>query len=425
MPRLDPRLRHWAIRLVSAATPLWRLAAAVIRRTRLRRTRFIVVVGSYGKTTTARAVSHAVLGGTSPTIERNARLWVPLAVLRTAARQRHQVLEVGISKPGQMARAARVVQPTIAVVTSIGSEHHRSLGSLELTRAEKAKMVEALPKDGVAVLNGDDEHVRWMASRVKCRIVTWGERPDCDVQLADCRLEWPRGMYLTLVIEGTSYGVQTRLLGNASAGAVVAAAAVCYAEGLPIEGSLQSLASFEPSRGRLQLVALPQGVHLIRDDYKSSYETIETALDVLESVPSGRKICVLGEVSEPPGSQGAVYKALGERVARAADVAVFVANRENARRYAVGAKQGGMLSSSIIRIDQNPLAALAAIADLIEPNDTVLIKGRDNQKLGRIALGLGGARVGCAIRVCRLHCAPCEPCTRLETGWSDHLLEVP
>jgi hypothetical protein len=67
-------------------------------------------------------------------------------------------------------------------------------------------------------------------------------------------------------------------------------------------------AALEPTLGRLELVRLDNGVYLLQDDYKASPETVHTALDVLEAIECRRKIIVMGKVSEPPGSQGPVYR---------------------------------------------------------------------------------------------------------------------
>ena len=84
-------------------------------------------------------------------------------------------------------------RPDVAVITAVGSEHHRSLGTLEVTRAEKSWMVQALPAAGVAVLNGDDPNVMWMRQKTRARVVTFGFGAACDVRADDVRLDWPRG----------------------------------------------------------------------------------------------------------------------------------------------------------------------------------------------------------------------------------------
>src|SRR5579864_9691800 len=133
---------------------LWPLSsrlARLYRSTVVRNTRVIAVVGSFGKSTTVSAVS-VVVGAPPPRPELgNAWSSVAAAILKIVPRQRHAVVEVGIAAAGQMKGYARTVRPSMTVVTSVGSEHQRSLGSLTVTRDEKAWMVRVLPRSGTAV----------------------------------------------------------------------------------------------------------------------------------------------------------------------------------------------------------------------------------------------------------------------------------
>ncbi len=182
-------------------TPLWRtelrrvvvlLAWSVMARvarvwlaTVARNVRVVAVVGTYGKTTTARAVA-AVL-------DADDKHRVPAhAVVRLRRRDRYAVMEVGIHRPGQMERYARFVRPQIAVVTSVGSEHRRYLRTVEGTRHEKAEMMRALPRSGFAALNGDDPNVRWMATQTDATVRTFGLEPTNDVWASDVAIDWPR-----------------------------------------------------------------------------------------------------------------------------------------------------------------------------------------------------------------------------------------
>src|SRR5208283_3169266 len=164
-------------RLWPLASPLARLYRATIAR----RTRVIAVVGSFGKSTTLRTVS-AVLGVPAHSkMLNNAWGSVAYAILRIRPLQRHAAVEVGIADRGQMEGYARTVRPSVTIVTSIGSEHQRSLGSMEVTRAEKARMVRVLSPSGTAILNGDDPHVVWMQGQTPARVVTFGFGDSCDV----------------------------------------------------------------------------------------------------------------------------------------------------------------------------------------------------------------------------------------------------
>jgi UDP-N-acetylmuramoyl-tripeptide--D-alanyl-D-alanine ligase len=142
--------------------PMMSRLARLYRRTIARRTRVVAVVGSFGKSTTMRAVAAALAAPQPTSMTANAWTSVAMAILRIRPTQRHAVIEVGIGGRGQMDPYARLLRPNLTVVTSIGSEHHGSLGSLEVTRAEKVRMIAAMPASGITVLNGDDPNVLWM-----------------------------------------------------------------------------------------------------------------------------------------------------------------------------------------------------------------------------------------------------------------------
>jgi len=168
----------------------------------------------------------------------------------------------------------------------------------------------------------------------------------------------------------------------------------------------------------MQPISLPDDVVVLRDDFKSSLETIHAALDVFSDVPARRRIVLLGDISEPPGHQRPLYQALGERVARIASHFIVVGHGLEA--YHSGARRGGMAKAAIIDGGRTPQQAVKVLRKLLQPGDVMLIKGRDTQKLDRVRLILQGRRVMCDIRFCNLRMMDCENCPMLETGWGDH-----
>jgi UDP-N-acetylmuramoyl-tripeptide--D-alanyl-D-alanine ligase len=399
-----------------------RRIASVYRSSIARRTRVVAVVGSYGKSTTSRAVSVALGREARPRIERNAFSYVAGAVLGIRPGARHAVIEVGIGGRGQMAGYARMLRPDIVVVTAIGSEHNRSLGTLEVTRHEKAEMVRALPSSGLAVLNGDDPNVRWMAGQTRARVVTCGLGEDNDILASDVALDWPHGTRFTLHAGGETRPIAMRLLGRHLVYPTLAAVTVALAEGLALDDVLARLAALPQTPGRLEVVALPNGAYLLRDDFKSSLETIDAALDLLAEIPAQRRVVVLGEVSEPPGSQGPIYRRLGERVGQVATRAIFVGG--NFQRYAAGATRGGLRRADLVDVGTSVQAAVEAVRADLAPGDVVLIKGRDTQRLDRVALALAGRQVRCQITFCDVKVRRCERCPMLERGWEGHRVVI-
>jgi UDP-N-acetylmuramoyl-tripeptide--D-alanyl-D-alanine ligase len=394
------------------------------RRTIARRVRVVAVTGSYGKSTTARAIAAALGAPMHPAMSHNAWTSLARAVLRIRPWQRHAVVETGISGTGQMARYARIIAPDVAVATSIGSEHHPTMPTLEHTRAEKGRLVQALRPGGTAVLNGDDPHTRWMATLASGRVVTFGFGPACDVRASDVRLDWPHGTRFRIDAFGASREVRVKLIGRTMVYPVLAAIAVARVEGIALDDAVARCEALPPTPGRLEPVLLPSGAILLRDEYKGSRETIHAALDLLAEIPAARKIVLLGDLSEIQGREWRHYVLLGMRVARVASRFVTV-GRGCFRRYWAGARKAGMPRSAVTDAGRTVQDAASHLRKMLRPGDVLLVKGRRGQKLDRVRLILQGRDVGCTIKHCEVHTMECDECPMLERGWGTHRAITP
>jgi UDP-N-acetylmuramyl pentapeptide synthase len=310
-----------------------------------------------------------------------------------------------------------IIRPDIVVVTFIGSEHNRSLGTLEVTRHEKAEMVRALPATGIAVLNGDDPNVLWMRSQTPARIVTFGFGEANDIRATDVVIDWPRGTKFRLCSGYETRDMTVRLLGQHMLAPILAAVAVAREEGLTLDEILPPLQQLAPTTGRLEPISLPNGTWIIRDDTKSTTETIHAALDVLARIPARRRILALGEVSEPVGGSGPVYRQIGERLAGIISCGVVIGTHTSFRRYTAGATRAGLARSVLFEAGHSAQHATAILRNEMQPGDVLLIKGRFEQRLERIALSLMGRTVRCDIEECRLKATTCANCPMLERDW--------
>ena len=354
------------------AWPLLSRLATLHRLTLGRKTRVVTVVGSFGKTTTASAVVTALGGRVQLFINFNAWSFLACAVLRLRPHDRHAVIEVGIDGTGQMASYAWMIRPDITVVTSIGSEHNRSLRTLEVTRTEKSEMERILPATGIAVINADDPNVRWMAKQTCARIITFGFCEASDIRASEVTLDWPHGTRFRLHAAGVTRDLRVRLIGRHMVYPILAAVAVALAEGFALDHILPALEELTPTPGRLEPVQLGNGALLLRDDCKSPVETVEAALDVLFEIPANRRIVVLGEMQELAGSERLIYRHIGERIARIASLAIFIGR--GFQPYAAGAVRAGFPRHSLVNVGRSVVSAFRALSGKLGPGDVVLIK---------------------------------------------------
>lgn len=408
--RLDAFLRH----RLDRCYPIPRTLAAMYRRWGIPRKRIIAVVGSLGKSTTTRALRALLLEKDHYQSFSNYGSRLAENLLRSPYWQRHDVLEVGISGPGQMGDYARMIRPDVVVVTSIASDHNRSLPTLEQTREEKAEMVRALTAAGLAVLNADDPHVLWMASQTRGRVLRYGLRPDCDVWASDLRLNWPTGMAFNLHAGGESVRVQSRLLGAHLVHSQLAAAAMAWHEGVPLGRIGERLATVEPVAARLEPHPLPGGAILIDDSFKSGIESFRAAIDLLRQIPARRRIAVLGDVEEPVGSLGPIYRDLGERLAGSVEVLVFLGNSRTFPPLRGAATQAGLPRSACHLVTGGIRGAEEFLrACNLSAGDVVLLKGPFAKRMRRLLLRLQGRTVRCSADNCQVKVPVCDACPLL------------
>ncbi len=374
--------------------------AWVYRRVALRRTRIVAVIGTYGKTTTTRSVAAALGLPYDHLRGKNSGTALALAVLRIRPWAPFAVVEVGIAGPRQMWWPTSLLRPAFVVVTSIGSEHHTSFGTLQATRREKSTMIRSLPKSGIAFLNGDDRNVLWMRGETAARAVTFGFQAACDVRADEPSFDGDGTMRCAVHAGQRRYDLTTRLLGRHMVYPLLAAVAVGIEAGVDPASLVRALNAMAPSPERLEPIRMSSGAILLVDTFKALIETIEAAFDTLAAVPATRRMMVLGDIEEPKGSQGPLYREIGSRAARVASAIVFVGGGKAFRSLRAGAAEAGLPKASVLHVGRSPRRAAELLRGRLQPGDVLLIKGRSTQQLERVALHLLGARVACDVPYC-------------------------
>ena len=330
------------------------------------------VTGSIAKTSTKEAAA-AVLGAVMPTLRNegnlNNEIGLPLTVLRLRAEHRAAVLEMGMYVGGEIAELARIGRPEIGVVTAVQPVHLSRIGTIEAVEQAKGELVEALPPDGVAILNADDERVVRMAARTRARTLTYGFARDADVRAEDVESTGAEGMRFSLVASGARRPIAIPTLGRLAVHNALAGAAVGLAAGLPAEMIARGLAAGWSAPHRGQLVRAG-AVSLIDDSYNASPASVLAALDLLAGMP-GRRVAVLGEMLELGSDATAGHERVGAAAATTVDELVVVG--DGAAGIATGARGAGLAAERIVRVADRE-AARDALLERLGPGDVVLVK---------------------------------------------------
>ncbi len=354
----------------------------------------IGITGSVGKTTT-RTMIDAVLSRHAAGIESprnyNNHIGVPLTLLALRPFHRFGVVELATSAPGEIGRLASISRPEIGVVTAVAPAHWEGFGSLEATAREKRQLVEHLPKEGFAVLNGDDPHVQTMKAFARCRSIFVGKGPHNDVRatqiVADrCGLSFRAGRQF----------FQLPALGRHHLGGALAALAVAREFGLKDAEVSEALRHWSPPPGRCRPVALGP-VTLIDDTYNANPTSVRAACDLLaESFPSRRRILVLGDMLQLGKAAGRFHEEVGAYAA-GSGIEWLLAVGRHADAVVHGALGGGLASQHALACRELPHAC-RQLAGLIDEGDVVLVKGSRGMRMERVVEWLqttfGESRLG-------------------------------
>jgi UDP-N-acetylmuramoyl-tripeptide--D-alanyl-D-alanine ligase len=346
------------------------------------RTRFdplvVGVTGSIAKTSTKEAIA-AVLGASFRTLRsegnQNNEIGLPLTLLRLGPDHGAAVLEMGMYAGGEIADLARMARPEIGVVTAVHGVHLSRMGSLSAIERAKGELVEALPSDGVAVLNQDDRRVRRMADRTAARVLTYGLSQDADVGADEVSSAGFEGMRFTLRLSPARGGRPTRIparipgLGKLSVHNALAAAAVGHAAGIEPAKIVHALAGGWSAAHRGNLHRLGR-VTVIDDAYNASPPSVTAALDLLAGLP-GRRVAVLGEMLELGKGAATGHREVGTAAAATVDLLVVVG--AGAAGIAAGAKSAGLDASRILEARDRE-AALDLLRARLRDGDVVLVK---------------------------------------------------
>ncbi len=283
------------------------------------------ITGSVGKTSTKEVVA-AVLGGKFRTYRSpgnlNNEIGLPLSLLEIGAETQVVVLEMGGAYAlGELKLLSGIARQKISVVTNVFPVHLERMGSIEAIAETKAELVDAVPPDGVAVLNGDDPRVRAMATRCRGRVLTYGMGENNGVRADQVSTEALEGTSFRLHLEGETYHIRVPLVGGHAVELALAGIAVGHAMGMHIAEMLVGLK--DPAiQVRLLVVPGPNGSRLIDDTYNASTPSVLSALGLLEALRPRRAIAVLGDMRELGSVSEEEHRVVGRRAAEVADVLV-------------------------------------------------------------------------------------------------------
>ena len=363
--------------------------------------RIIEVTGSSGKTSTKDLIAQ-VLATAGPTVAPpesfNNELGFPYTVLLAGADTEYLVLEASARGLGHIRQLTEIARPSVAVVLNVGSAHLGEFGSSEVIAQAKGELVEALPAEGVAVLNADDPRVLAMASRTQAGTLTFGLARHAVVRAEQVRLDRAgrASFEMTTIVSGAPVRLQLR--GEHQVSNALAAAGVALSCGLPLDSVAAALSQATPrSRWRMEVTDHPAGVTVINDAYNANPESMASALRALAVLAQDRRaVAVLGEMAELGAGSGQAHRDVGALAAKLG-VRCLVAVGAPARPIVDGAVDDRDWDGTADWVEDND-AAVRRLHELLRPRDVLLVKGSRSARMELVAAAvLNGLDTGAGI----------------------------
>ncbi|MEU7976387.1 UDP-N-acetylmuramoyl-tripeptide--D-alanyl-D-alanine ligase [Micromonospora sp. NPDC049089] len=359
-----------------ALTAMGRLARAAVDR--LTGLTVIGVTGSSGKTTTKDLIGQLTsrLGATvAPPGSFNNELGHPYTALRADPDTRYLVMEKGARGIGHVRYLCELVPPRISVVLNVGTSHIGEFGSQDAIAVAKGELVEALPPDGLAVLNADDPLVDAMAGRTQARVVRYGEASDADVRAEDVTLDVRGHASYTLVTPEGRAPVRLRLAGRHQVWNTLAAAAVARELGMPLAELATALGELGlVSTRRMDVFDRPDGVTVIDDSYNANPASMAVAVRALASMGQGRRtVAVLGYMAELGPFEYDGHAEVGQLAAELGVDRLLVVGEPAAPIHEGATAVANWGGESVLLTDQ--AAAVEVLRSELRPGDVVLVKG--------------------------------------------------
>ncbi|HWM22384.1 MAG TPA: UDP-N-acetylmuramoyl-tripeptide--D-alanyl-D-alanine ligase [Ilumatobacteraceae bacterium] len=287
-----------AIHVIDTARALMELAAWA--RDRLT-ARVVGITGSVGKTSTKDLVAGAI--GAGRRVAANERSFnneqgLPVTILGAPDDAEVLVLEMGMRGFGEIRRLCDVARPSIGVVTVVGRSHTGLVGGIDGVARAKRELVEALPADGTAVLNADDQHVAAMRDHTPASLLTFGTSVTADVRADEIELDELARARFTVRSPWGTVPVRLAVSGRHMVLNATAALAVAGALDVPLVDAADALATTRISAMRMDTRRAPSGATVINDAYNANPTSMRAALESLAALPAARHVAVLGEMAE-------------------------------------------------------------------------------------------------------------------------------
>lgn len=338
--------------------------------------KIIGITGSFGKTSTKHYLQR-ILSEKYDTLMTPGSFNTPMGVIRTVREHLKPynevfICEMGAKQKGDIKEICDLVHPSMGIITAVGPMHLETFKSIDNVQSTKFELADALPPDGLVVINDDFEYcANRPVSNVESKRYAVVNTGNADYKVSEIEYS-PAGTRFTIESkDGNTLTLNTKLIGECNISNLMAAAIIALRLGVEPARIQYAVSQIEQVEHRLNVKRTAGGVTIIDDAFNSNPEGSRMAVEALSRFKTGRRIIVTPGMIELGDKQYELNKVLGKHIAHGVDVAVIV-GQYNRQALLDGIEQENTLSKDYILPVDTFNEAQRFLADFLKAGDTVL-----------------------------------------------------
>ena len=343
----------------------------------------IAITGSVGKTSTKDLIS-SVVQTKYKTLKtegnNNNNIGLPFTILKLKDHEA-MVIEMGMNHFGEISLLTNIAQPTISVITNIGTSHIGNLGSRENILKAKLEILEGM-KDPKIIINNDNDllHKWYEENNNHIEIHTYGIENDSEFLAKNIKLQEDSSIF-DVNMNKENIEIKVPVGGNHFVYNALCAVVVGKLLGIDNNKIQKGISELELTKKRMEIRQLENGAILINDSYNASFESMKSSIEYLGNHTGKRKIAALGDMFELGEYSEELHKKVGREVAKNnIDLLLCVGN--DARYIIEGAKE--MNKNMNTQLLKNNEELLAKLRKELKEGDVLLVKASNATKFYEI-----------------------------------------
>ena len=351
----------------------------------------IAITGSVGKTSTKDIIG-SVMKQKYKTLKtegnNNNNIGMPFTILKLKDEET-AVLEMGMNHFGEIDLLSKIAEPTISVITNIGTSHIGNLGSRENILKAKLEILNGMKNKKIIINNDNDLLHNWyLQNKEEIEIITYGIENKSDVMAKNIELEENKSTFICKY-KNKEIKVKVPRGGIHYVYNAICAISVGLENDIEIDDILNGIETVELTKKRMEIIELKNGVKLLNDTYNASFESMQATLRFLECYKENRKIAVLGDMFELGEFSKDLHRKVGKQVVDSG-IDILICTGENSKFIIEEAKKQGMKPNSIFYFN-NKDEIVNYVKKIWKKGDIILFKASNGMKFFDMVNTLSGS----------------------------------